>query len=73
MAFVSDMMECYRVQISAFVMNLLINNKINDEDFDDIYLNYEGRKKFLRYYVEFLEVLDLREVDEFIKFLVNFK
>jgi CRISPR-associated protein Cas1 len=58
MAFVSDVMEGYRVYLSAFVVKVLKTKKITDEDFEDLYLNYEGRKKFVKMYLEFIKVLD---------------
>ena len=67
MAFVSDVMEGYRVILTAFVVALFINQKITDEDFDGIYLSYEGRKKFLRYYLDLLEEMDNHSFLEEIK------
>jgi CRISPR-associated protein Cas1 len=58
MAFVSDIMEKYRVVLTAFVVKLLKDKLITNDDFDELYLNYEGRKKFLSYYVELLENLN---------------
>jgi len=59
MAFVSDVMEGYRAYLSAFVVKVLISKKITDEDFKEgeVYLNYEGKRKFVKLYLEFLEVL----------------
>jgi len=67
MAFVSDVMEGYRVILTAFVVTLFINKKLSDEDFNGIYLNYEGRKKFLRYYLDLIEEMDNNSFLEEIK------
>ena len=67
MAFVSDVMEGYRVILTAFVVALLTNEKITKEDFEGIYLSYEGRKKFLRYYLDLLEEMDNKSFLEEIK------
>ena len=58
MAFVSDLMEGYRAYLSAFVVKVLISKKISEEDFkeEEVYLNYEGKKKFVRLYLELLEI-----------------
>ena len=66
MAFVSDLMEGYRVVLSAFVVTLFRKKLITKDDFEDIYFTYEGRKKFLRFYIEFLEKIDN---EWFIKYL----
>ncbi|MEO1959012.1 MAG: CRISPR-associated endonuclease Cas1 [Nautiliaceae bacterium] len=60
MAFVSDVMEGYRVYLSAFVVKVLKSGKIGDEDFKegDVYLSYEGKRKFVKLYLEFVKVLD---------------
>jgi len=59
MAFVSDVMEGYRVYLTAFVVKVLVARKITEEDFKEgeVFLSYEGRKKFVRLYLEFLEIL----------------
>ena len=67
MAFVSDVMEAYRVPLSAFVVALFVNKKITDEDFDGIYLTYEGRKKFIGYYLDLIEELNHKEFLDEIK------
>ena len=58
MAFVSDLMEGYRVVLTAFVVKLFKDKLLVDDDFKELYLNYEGRKKFIKYYVDLLEHLD---------------
>jgi CRISPR-associated protein Cas1 len=58
MAFVSDIMEKYRVILTAFVVKILQDKIVSDDDFEGLYLNYEGRKKFLGHYVELLENLN---------------
>ena len=67
MAFVSDVIEAYRVPLSAFVVALFVNKKITDEDFEGIYLNYEGRKKFISYYLDLIEELNHKEFLDEIK------
>jgi CRISPR-associated protein Cas1 len=46
-AFVSDLIEYDRAKLTLFVGLLLSKKIIVDDDFDGIYLNYDGRKKFL--------------------------
>ena len=60
MAFVSDLMEGYRVVLSAFVVTLFKKELITKEDFKDeeVYFTFEGRRKFLKYYLEFLRNID---------------
>ena len=70
MAFVSDLMEVYRVMLTEFVVELLINKKIDKNDFKDLYLTYEGRKKFVRFYLDLIDRMNhtkfLREIEAFI-------
>ena len=70
MAFVSDLMEVYRVVLTEFVVELLVNKKINEDDFKDLYLTYEGRKKFVRFYLDLIDRMNhtkfLREIEAFI-------
>ncbi len=70
MAFVSDLMEVYRVVLSEFVVELLITKKIDENDFKDLYLTYEGRKKFVGFYLDLIEKMNhtkfLREIEAFI-------
>jgi len=58
MAFVSDLMEEKRVLLTHFVVTLLVNQKIVNDDFDELFLNWEGRIKFLNYFVEMLARVD---------------
>lgn len=67
MAFVSDVMEEKRAILSHFVVSLLINKKITNEDFDELYLNYEGRKKFISYYLDLIEKMNHTSMIEEIK------
>ena len=72
MAFVSDVMEGYRVYLSAFVVKILKKQIMNDEDFKDgIFLNYEGKKKFISYYLDFIKILDNSSFLEEIKTKLN--
>jgi CRISPR-associated protein Cas1 len=71
MAFVSDLMEFYRVVLTEFVVELLINKKITEDDFNGLYLHYEGRKKFIRYYLELLESINHTQFLEEIKKLIK--
>ena len=70
MAFVSDLMEVYRVVLTEFVVELLVSKKIDENDFKDLYLSYEGRKKFVRFYLDLLNRMNhtkfLREIEAFI-------
>jgi CRISPR-associated endonuclease Cas1 len=70
MAFVSDIMEGYRTILSAFIVSLLINQKITSDDFDELYLNYEGRKKFIKFYLKLIQEI---EEDKNLDFLTQFK
>jgi len=71
MAFVSDVMEGYRSILTAFVVKLLKEKLIVDEDFDDLFLNYEGRKKFIGYYLGLLEEINHQEFLDEIKNLLK--
>jgi len=57
MAFVSDVIEGYRVVLSAFVVELYIK-ELNSKDFEGLYLTFEGRRKFIRRYIDLLEHMD---------------
>lgn len=67
MAFVSDVMEGYRAILTAFVVKLLKEKLIVEDDFDELFLNYEGRKKFISYYLSLLEELNHKEFLDEIK------
>ena len=72
MAFVSDVMEGYRVYLSAFVVKILKRGIMKDEDFKNgIFLNYEGKKKFISYYLDFIKILDNYSFLEEIKTKLN--
>jgi len=72
MAFVSDVMEGYRVYLSAFVVKILKKQIIKNEDFkDEIFLSYEGKKKFISYYLDFIKILNNSSFLEEIKIKLN--
>ena len=52
-AFVSDLIEYDRAKLTKFVLKLFAQI-FDDSDFDGIYLNQEGRKKFLVNFNEFV-------------------
>jgi len=53
-AFVSDLIEFDRAKITMFVLKLFTLHSLEDEDFDGIYLTYDGRKKFLIHFNQFV-------------------
>jgi len=73
MAFVSDLMEGKRVVLTHFIVSLLINDKITQEDFKELFLNYEGRVKFIRYFIDLVEEIEhnslLNEIKELLEAL----
>lgn len=54
-AFVSDLIEYDRANLTKFVLLLFVKKVLNDEDFDGIYLNTDGRKKFLLKFNEYCQ------------------
>ncbi len=54
-AFVSDLIEYDRPFLSAWVFDQYVRKNISDDDFDGIYLTYEGRKKFLVHFGKMVE------------------
>lgn len=56
-AFVSDLIEHDRPFLSAWVFLLFAGKRLEESDFDGVYLTYEGRKKFL---VEFGKMTEKR-------------
>jgi CRISPR-associated protein Cas1 len=54
-AFVSDLIEFDRAKLTLFVLRLFIHKSLIDDDFEGIYLTYEGRKKYLQKFNQFVE------------------
>lgn len=53
-AFISDLIEFDRAKITKFVLKLFLSKYLKDDDFDGIYLTYQGRKKFLTHFNDFV-------------------
>ena len=54
-AFVSDLIEFDRPFLSVWVFDQFVRKNITEDDFDGIYLTYEGRKKFLVHFGKMVE------------------
>jgi len=55
-AFVSDLIEYDRASLTVFVAHLFSQKFLTDEHFDGIYLNQEGRQRFLKKFNHFCEI-----------------
>ena len=55
-AFVSDLIEYDRAKITKFILLILIDGTINlENDFGEVYLTFDGRKKFLKVFDDFVQ------------------
>jgi len=52
-AFVSDLIELDRSELTLFVLKLFLSEKLQESHFEGIYLSQEGRKIFLQLFNEF--------------------
>jgi CRISPR-associated protein Cas1 len=57
----SDLLELFRAEINELVIQMFRNKIITSEDFykkSGVYLNYDGRKKIWRYFVDLVQILE---------------